>query len=323
MELRRERTPALPDPALNGLYALMPDEKSPLVAAGETTADRAGRLTNKVRLEYSRAAAVPAARTELEQVGPDELRGQWRQRERQGLEVWRRSQPSITHVRFQSSITDTVVRGVAGRVQVPYRDDWDKAGMSLGTRPEFRITVYGSDLWGWPDLRMLEGRGLLPAASGGVYFIGADREANASWVYINKSAPGVVGFTFRVILDAGSAPGRKSIRINGIPISFDLLIPGYPKGPDAFPARSGPSLRFVKLTGSTFSPVEGGITPGETVSVEARYEDPPAGNTAEITLEWAEGSRRVTVHRTPESRNLYRSFPITISTTQGAGRPDR
>lgn len=167
----------------------------------------------------------------LKQVGPDEIRGQWNYQEKYGgAEVWRRVQPEITRVVLSSKVADDYNPGDRpGRVEMTYDGYWWGPTSDMrANRPSFNFTIYGENLWGHRRIR-------IEPKSNSENIVEWDLELRgAGRIRVAGHGPpsDVVGLSMEVLAWAGAVPGRKTLYIDDVAVPFDFIVHGHPKEKD-------------------------------------------------------------------------------------------
>jgi len=163
----------------------------------------------------------------------DSLGGIWTARyngkDMKGQSVWSRAVPNVTRAVFRVGAgpdkRESATRPNEHRAEVRMKYDafyWGPDNDMRGNRPEFRVDIYGENLWGvhypWIDPRTrleLEDQ----------YYICGNGERNSGWTACSGQAGGVVGISYGVNVWNGVKPGTKMLFLDGVAITFELVVP--------------------------------------------------------------------------------------------------
>ena len=170
-------------------------------------------------------------------LGTDSPDGTWTSRyngkDIRGQSVWRRAVPRITRAVFHFNAgtrmapdkreSATAPNELKAEVRLGYDPwDWGPSNNMRGNRPTFRVDIYGENLWGvhypWIDPRTrleLDDN----------YYICGNGERNAGWTACLGKAGGVVGISYGVNIWNGVKPGTKMLFLDGVPVTFELVVP--------------------------------------------------------------------------------------------------
>jgi len=146
-----------------------------------------------------------------------------------GQSVWRRAVPQVTRAVFHFNLGTQKLESATApnehRAEVRMKYDsfwWGPDNNMRGNRPEFRVDIYGENLWGvhypWIDPRTrleLEDE----------YYICGNGERNRGWTACLGQAGGVVGISYGLNIWNGVKPGTKMLFLDGVPVTFELVVP--------------------------------------------------------------------------------------------------
>jgi hypothetical protein len=163
------------------------------------------------------------ARSKL-QFGSGFGRGTWTYGDDSGRESWVRLLPVIDRIEFyaidgpaEQPPVSIVSQGQVGTVTGIYDGrpyQWGRGNRAPGTRPKFKVNMYGENLWGFHVFDLLSGVGLEPGYCRAI--------AGQSASFNN----GVAGLSCLVYVWHGVTNGEKTLRLDNIVIPFDLIVDG-------------------------------------------------------------------------------------------------
>jgi len=185
-------------------------------------------------MNFLRGNPSPQTQVNLVADGNDYFDGEWERGDQNGLEIWRRLEPKVTHIGTSSiglhpyaqlenwyPVGETPIISTAG----PYTPNiWRLENKSRGNRPVFRLFIAGDNLWGFQDVSF-------PDAVDYEVFTQGDL---APFADSSEYEP-PPGRWFRVVLWANATPGLKTLRINGEDFKVFVDIPGFPEPADPVP----------------------------------------------------------------------------------------
>jgi hypothetical protein len=163
-------------------------------------------------------------KSELQQTGLNEIRGQWSYGENGGSEIWRRAVPRVQRVVFKSKReSQTTPGGAPAQVQL----DWWGVGEDRSVRAKFDLEIYGENLWGQHITGFID------------FGDAVDMEFNLTFAYnILKDGSAhrepsnglrVAGISAYAAIRQFATPGLKTLYVNGQAFPFELVLDGYQK----------------------------------------------------------------------------------------------